>query len=238
MRIMGWLAKVMGLVLLVTTLTVMTTGIIVDSYIQSLLKKFGVQLEGKPFALSDVWGGLLGTGRKAPQADGTRSSAAPKGEAVPAMGGVTVSPESGAGGGKASAGSPDARSSSAGAGSSAAPVGGGNTPGAASPGVSGTGSEGSATDTAQPGSTPGTKDDVVISRDALAQAKDNLSAADKEQLFSLLISKIPADELQKISTAVEGGLTESELKEIEQIIAKYVSDKEYDKLMGMLKKYQ
>ncbi|MNJ05910.1 hypothetical protein D3C73_1675620 [compost metagenome] len=40
--------------------------------------------------------------------------------------------------------------------------------------------------------------------------------------------------MQKISTAMEDGLTESEVKEIQEVIAKYVNQDEYQMLMKML----
>jgi septum formation topological specificity factor MinE len=40
--------------------------------------------------------------------------------------------------------------------------------------------------------------------------------------------------MQKISTAMEDGLTESEVKEIQEVIAKYVNQDEYELLMKMI----
>lgn len=38
----------------------------------------------------------------------------------------------------------------------------------------------------------------------------------------------------KISSAMEDGLTESEVKELQEIIARYVDEEEYESLMKML----
>ncbi len=40
--------------------------------------------------------------------------------------------------------------------------------------------------------------------------------------------------MQKISTAMEDGLTENEVKELQQVIAKYVDPDEYESIMKML----
>lgn len=216
-KVFAWFAKIVGLVVVVSTVTVITTGLIVNSYIESVLKKFNIQLEGTPFALSQLWGGAGSTPPKKADDAGTSSARTPQGDAVPAMGGVTAPP--------AAAGGADAAAGKTGT----APAGGG-TGGA-------TGAQGSAAEQALPNTTTPPEEGVVISRDEIAQKKDQLSSADKDKLFLSLMAKIPAEEMQKISTAVEDGLTETELTEVEQIIAKYVSSEEYDKLIEMLKLY-
>jgi len=230
-RLLMKLSKLLGLVILVSSLTLITTGLIVNSYIDSVLKKFNIQLEGKPFALSSLWGGNKSaktesgvTPGKADDAAGS-SSAKPQDGAIPALGGVT------------------APSAASGSGSSDAADGEGSAPAeGVAPGVTGSaGASGSSTGTgtsgtAEPGATTVTpKEDVVIPSDAIAKAKDGLSPAEKEKVFTTLISKIPANELQTVLNAVEDGLTGSELTEVEQIIAKYVSTEEYDKLLELLK---
>ena len=53
-------------------------------------------------------------------------------------------------------------------------------------------------------------------------------------IFNILMTKVPQDEMQKISTAMEDGLTEDEVKEIQEVISNYVDEKEYEDLMKML----
>ncbi|MNW70434.1 hypothetical protein P9222_05540 [Paenibacillus amylolyticus] len=48
------------------------------------------------------------------------------------------------------------------------------------------------------------------------------------------MNKLPQKEMQQISGAMEGGLTEQELREIEQVISKYLTSEEYDNLMEVL----
>ncbi|OPA79042.1 hypothetical protein BVG16_08030 [Paenibacillus selenitireducens] len=216
-KVFAWFAKIVGLVVVVSTVTVITTGLIVNSYIDSVLKKFNIQLEGTPFALSQLWGGASTTPPKKADDAGSSSTPKPQGDAVPAMGGVTAPP--------AAAGGDDAAAGKTGT----APAEGGA--------AGATGADSSAADQALPNTATPPEEGVVISRDEIAQRKDQLSSADKDKLFLSLMAKIPAEEMQKISTAVEDGLTETELQEVEQIIAKYVSSEEYDKLIEMLKQY-
>lgn len=49
------------------------------------------------------------------------------------------------------------------------------------------------------------------------------------------MNKLPPEEMQKISAAMEGGLTEQELQDIQQVLAKYLTKEEYNKLMDLLK---
>ncbi|WP_193726610.1 hypothetical protein [Paenibacillus guangzhouensis] len=225
------LSKLLGLVILVSSLTLVTTGLIVNSYIDSVLKKFNIQLEGKPFALSSLWGGSKPAKTESGVTTGKSgdaekpSSAKTQDGAVPAFGGVTEPPAANGGGSGDSA-----------AGEGNAPTGGTTSGDTGAAGTSGSSTGTGTGSAAEPGAATTTpKEDVVIPSDAIAKAKDGLSTAEKEKVFTTLISKIPADELQTVLNAVEDGLTGSELTEVEQIIAKYVSTEEYDKLIELLK---
>jgi hypothetical protein len=77
--------------------------------------------------------------------------------------------------------------------------------------------------------------DLVITPDHLTEKKNNLPAAQKQEIFAILMNKLPPEEMQKISAAMEGGLTEQELQDIQQVLAKYLTKEEYNKLMALLK---
>ena len=83
-------------------------------------------------------------------------------------------------------------------------------------------------------STSGLDQQLVMTPDAMGQLKDSLPADEKTNIFNILMTKLPQEEMQKISTAMEDGLTESEVKEIQEVISKYVNQDEYDLLMKML----
>ncbi|WP_339318221.1 hypothetical protein [Paenibacillus sp. FSL R10-2734] len=75
---------------------------------------------------------------------------------------------------------------------------------------------------------------LVMTPEALGDLKDNLPSAEKVNIFNILMSKLPQDEMQKISTAMEDGLTEDEVKDLQKVIAKYVDPDEYESIMKML----
>jgi hypothetical protein len=76
--------------------------------------------------------------------------------------------------------------------------------------------------------------ELVMTPGALNDLKENLPADEKSNIFNILMNKIPQEEMLRISSAMEGGLTESEVKELQGIIARYVDDDEYESLMKML----
>lgn len=95
---MNWAAKTLATALLLSFLSIWTTGYIVNSYMESLLKQLDLPLQTQPFALSGVWGRLWG-------ADPAPTAAADaSGKPTPSP--ASTSPETaGRGGGNAS---PDA----------------------------------------------------------------------------------------------------------------------------------
>lgn len=59
-RWLGWVGKTVATALLLSFLSIWTTGYIVNSYMETLLKQLNVPLQMQPFALSGVWGKLWG----------------------------------------------------------------------------------------------------------------------------------------------------------------------------------
>lgn len=78
--------------------------------------------------------------------------------------------------------------------------------------------------------------DIVMSPEELQKKKDQMGDADKMEVFSILTTKLPQEEVQKISLFIENGITEQELEEVKTILAKYLKDNEYEKLLNILKK--
>lgn len=200
MRLLGWLLKKGMTVLLVSALTLAVTGVVVNAYVQALLRQFNIQLDHQP-----IWGlgwlnGNTDTGKsadtgknadtgKSKATGGSSESVTPPEDALPVMG-------------------------------QGLDEGGGRT-GTATP------------ETGQSTSIEG--HDLVVTPDLLKEKKNNLPAAQKQEIFTILMNKLPPEEMQKISAAMEGGLTEQELQDIQQVLAKYLTKEEYNKLMNMLK---
>lgn len=244
-RMFGWLGKTIGAALLVSFLAIWTTGYIVNSYLETLLREYNLPLETRPFALSGLWGTLWGVdaGRDAGViADGSiLNEAEPSGtKDVPASASEDAYGDDADGlegadglppGGEAVPDHPeygsalpdDADQDDSG---EAAPEEGGI--GGTETG-SGTGSE------ARGGA--GQAGEALVTTEEMTAAKEQLSEDDRNKLFAILVSKLPQEEWQTISGYVEGGLTGTELMDVQQIVAKYLNDAEYDELMEILSKY-
>ncbi|WP_211373312.1 hypothetical protein [Paenibacillus faecis] len=64
MRWMGWLLRLIATVVVVCALTVMTTGYVVNAYIQSLLESYHLPITAEAPSLGSVVKGMLGLGGK------------------------------------------------------------------------------------------------------------------------------------------------------------------------------
>jgi hypothetical protein len=218
-----WLAKIVAAGLIVSFLSIWTTGYIVTSYVETILKQFNLPLEVPPMAMSGVWGKLWGVdplvttdivdkeekktsveGEDTPatNAEGNEQTEPPA--AVDAFGQATDAPltDIGIGGGTE--------------------AGGGTQPEVGS---------------VEEGTAGVDNTETAMTTDDLTEVKDQMSDADKEQLFSLLMTKLPQESWQTISQYIENGLTEQELTDIQQIMAQHLDKTEYGQMMEILKKY-
>lgn len=223
LKSVGWLAKLVAAGLILSFLSIWTTGYIVTSYVETLLKQFNLPLEVPPMAMSGVWGKLWGADplvttdlvEKEKEETTPEKAELPQNEhetvpedespvAVDAFGQATDPPltDIGIGGGTQ-------------AGGSTAPETGGVQEGIA--GVD--------------------ESETAMTTDDLTEVKEQMSDQDKEVLFGLLISKLPQESMQTISQYIENGLTEQELTDIQQIMAQHLDKTEYGQMMDILKKY-
>ena len=279
-----WLLKMVLTVLLISGLTIMTTGLIVNNYVQSLLSSLNITLEGQSFGFGGMMKGLFGfhggngedekgdqeeTAKTPDEQDektssdtsdsgsrersGTDSSESADPASGDILSGGTEGSDTSDGTGGGSSGSSSAESISN-SGASEESVSAGS--GASTPeesGVSGSGGTGEgaaeqkeAPDQAFPvmgqelsgdsgsGSASTRQKEQQSGTDGLVQKKRELTGSEKEQIFSMLIAKLPPAELQNISSAMEDGLTEDESKTIEASISKYLSAEEYNALKQIL----
>ncbi|MBB3130524.1 hypothetical protein FHS19_005243 [Paenibacillus rhizosphaerae] len=244
MKITQWLLKTVLTVVLISGLTVLTTGAVVNMYVQSLLASFNIQLEGQPMGIGGMMKGMLGLNtakEKEPDKESASTAEAPDGSKT--SGERATAAENGTG-------STEGAGETAGAGSltgtngSEAGTENGSTAGTETGGTAE--SEGAdAPDDALPvmgqglsesamGGQSAADQQVVISPDEMIQKKDELTATEKEQIFNILMKKLPQSEMQKISAAMEDGLTEQELSTIEDTISKYLTKAEYAALSKLL----
>ncbi|WP_052487632.1 hypothetical protein [Gordoniibacillus kamchatkensis] len=78
---------------------------------------------------------------------------------------------------------------------------------------------------------------LVVSADDLAKKKAAMSSEDKMKLFSLLASKLPPEQLQRISALVEDGITADEMKQIDDILQKNLPKDDYKQILDIIQKY-
>lgn len=223
MKLTRWLVKTVLTVLLISGLTIMTTGLIVNSYVQSLLSSFNITLEGPSFGFGSMMKGLFGLSggggedKKVDQEEAAKTPEEPDGKSPTddndSASGETDGSESG--GVSGSDGTGEGAAEQEKAPDNAFPVMGQDLPG-----DTGTGSA-------------STQAEEQSGTDGL-QKKRELTGSEKEQIFNMLITKLPPAELQKISGAMEDGLTEDESKAIEASISRYLNAEEYNALKPML----
>ncbi|NMO94216.1 hypothetical protein [Paenibacillus lemnae] len=214
MRILKWLLKISVTAVLVSTLTILTTGLVVNAYLKSVLASFNIELEGQPLGFGGIVnnifsnqaaGGVQGTTaaeKEASEKEASEKEASRQGkdDSVNENPVRDTESESDPGKGTAESGEPP---------DNALPV------------------MGSGADSLE-------GEEIVMTPDELGSKKSSLTMKEKEEIFTLLMRKLPQSEMQKISAAMEGGLTASELKEMESGIAQYLSEEEFQKLMEML----
>ncbi|MED5018232.1 hypothetical protein P9847_13045 [Paenibacillus chibensis] len=252
-----WLVKTVLTVVLVCGLTLLTTGAIVNSYVQSLLSSFNITLEGQSFSLGGMMKGMLGLGgsgsgdqaKKDPKAEDGGTSKTTAGEhedsgansSGSSLGSMTSDSADQTGSGTDASGDKDGGNTGGGSGSTSSSdsstdsgadsskTSGEDAPIDALP-VTGQGMLGESS--AENGSSPDHQD--TISPDDAAQKKQELTSSEKDQIFNILMTKLPQSELQKISAAMEDGLTAEELQTMEETISKYLTTEEFNVLKQML----
>jgi len=78
---------------------------------------------------------------------------------------------------------------------------------------------------------------VLLSLEDFNLKKDQMSGEDKIKIFSMLMSKLPTDEIQALSLFLEDGITQSEMELIDDMIRVYLKEEEVDTLVAILEKY-
>jgi hypothetical protein len=228
LRRLAWIGKLIAAGLIISFLSIWTTGYIVTSYVESLLKQFELPVEVPPMAMSGVWGSLWGSdpllvsedeGQENQSGGNEAEEEEAKPEAEEAFGEIEEAPitDIGGGGGSQAAGEAEAEAENPEAGIEEGAAGAleGEADGVA--GIDGT--------------------ETAVTTDELEAAKDEMSEEDKQLLIDLLMSKLPEESWLQISEYMEEGLTEQELTSVQQIMAQHLDTAEYEQMMEILKKY-
>ncbi|SEL17430.1 hypothetical protein SAMN04488688_10358 [Paenibacillus sp. cl141a] len=227
MKWMKWLLKISLTAILVSTLTIVTTGIVVNAYIQSVLSSFNIQLEAEPMGVGGIMKSLLGVGSGTKPDAGSINAAKDNRQLEEDQGAADDERESEAGTETNGGAKEDEETSSGSTGTSGETSNDEEAPDNSLP-VMGT-------NTSESGRSSLEGQEIVMTPGDIVDRKDRLPTEEKEEIFTMLMNKLPQSEMQKISEAMEDGLTAAELAEIEQGISKYLNPEEFDKLITMLK---
>jgi len=202
----SWVFRVVATALLLSFLCIWTTGYIVNSYMESMLKQLNLPLEVQPLALSGVWGNLWGAER-APEnrAVEEATSGGASQEPTPSM---SSDPQ-------AAGGYEEPPEESKETEEATAPP----EPANASPEPD-EGSEG----------LPEEAVPVFGEQSAIAQLSDE----QRQSLYALVVSKLNAEQLSQLSNYLQDGLTAEELGNLEQLLKSALTDEEYVQLTGLL----
>jgi hypothetical protein len=214
---MSWIKRALGvclIVVLASTLTILTTGVIVNAYVQSALASFNIKLDQPAPGLVGMLRTLMGTKDK-PVAAGVVSGSQDKSDQD-----KTKTEQ-----GKNKSGTSDTPAKS-----SEQPV----EEKVPEDSIAVMGQAGSEDADSQNQGGSALDQELVMTPEAMRDLKDNLPSAEKVNIFNILMNKLPPEEMQKISAAMEDGLTEAEVKEMQEVIAKYVEPSEYEDLIKML----
>lgn len=217
MKFVGWLCKMMAIIVMVSTVTIFTTGLVVDAYLKSILASFNIQLEGQPFAWGSALQGIMGK-KDSPVIEDTDSKAqVTQDDKEPVSESSSIAKDTEP---ATKTDTTEDNGSSSESGKEEAPDDALSVMGQSITEATGVEQQ---------------DQQVIVSPDDVARKRDDLPASEKEEIFNILMTKLPQDQLQEITVAMEDGLTEQELKRVEEIISKYLSEEEYAKLMTLLK---
>lgn len=219
-KMTGWLGKTIAAGLIVSFLSIWTTGYIVNSYVETLLKQYNLPIEVQPMALSGVWGKLWGAKavteevKKPANAEEVNSGSNGQGTEEPPVAIDAFEEQA------------EPPLTDIGVGSGIKADGGA---------IAESGEEDTQIEEGQVPAIDGTE--TAITTDDLNEVKEQMSDADKELLFGLLMSKLPQESWQTISAFMENGLTDEELTSVQQIMAQHLDKEQYEQMMEILKKY-
>jgi len=91
--------------------------------------------------------------------------------------------------------------------------------------------------TQQPEVSEDLRDALVMTAQEFNEKRKKLTNQDKTEIFSIVMTKLPQEELQKMSLLLEDGITEEELGNLEDVMNAYLEQEEVAKLITILNKY-
>lgn len=250
MKIVGWLTKMAVAAVFIAAVTIYATWTAVGTYLDKVLAHYQIGGDMQSIGFLDfvekMGAGLNIMNQSASAKDDKPvyggSGLTPVGSANAATGGTTGKPT-----GTTGSGTDAQQPASGGTGAAGGTISGREEKeGSQNSGASGSGGMADALPVwSQSGSAQGTQsggtgeqEKTLFSSDFLSSTKDNMSNDDKVKLFTLLVSKLPAAEVQSISQLMENGITQEELVQLDKIIRRHLTQEEYKQVVAILEKYQ
>ena len=224
MKLLTWLSKIVIRTVLITSITMFTTWYVVNMYVEDIFRQYQLPAMGKKIQFGEFASRLAEElnivkgkdgGKKAALGDTPATTPSPTPSPNPS--GAFPSPSS----------SPNPNDQQ--------PVGG-----ISSLGGVDTSTRNQDDAIAVMGSArteESEKKELVMSTEDFAKKKEALSSDDKMKIFSLVVAKLPQNEVQTLSAILEDGITTQELEEVNTTLKKYLSDKELTQLTDILNKY-
>ena len=224
-RWVSWGLRLIATAVLLSFLCIWTTGYIVNSYVESIIKQLDLPLDTKPFALSGVWGTLWGADTPAKEASGDAQAT------------NTIATNNNAGGdGQEESGELAAATSTV------SHASGDQDQDQDSPSKTTTTRDNGAS----PSSTASEQDEQanngdVEPRDAIPAVGgltdavgSKMTDAERQALYANVVSKLDESQLQLLSEALEGGLSAQKLVQLKEMLKAALTDNEYTQMMEAL----
>jgi hypothetical protein len=243
MKVFGWFSKLLIGTVFISSLSVLTTWYVVNLYVEEIFRQYQLPGIGKKVHFSDIAARLseeLNISK--PKADQAQSTTAGKISDKLKDAGVVSEVTSNPASTKDSNPNSDASAVKSESDKANSPIPAPSPSMTPNGGKPQAGSKDAVEVWGQLGQRSGSgkaneQKDWVISTEDFAKKKDMLSSEDKMKIFTLVVSKLPQNEVQQLSTILEGGITAVEMKEVDQILQKYLKKEEYQQLLDILSKY-
>jgi hypothetical protein len=203
----SWVIRMGATALLLSFLCIWTTGYIVNSYMETVIKQLDLPIEMQPFALTGVWGKLWGAEKpsqakqqvneeKKPEASSSASPLSSKETMDNPINGAVISGEQD----QNAAENPQ---------SSIKPE-----------------------EEASPSPDDGNVDTIPV---FIGEAESQqLTDAQRQSLYAMVVSKLNQEQLKQLSNALQGGLTGEELSEMQGMLKSALTEQEYAQMMALL----
>jgi hypothetical protein len=202
----SWVFRMGATALLLSFLCIWTTGYIVNSYMETVIKQLELPLQTQPFALSGVWGKLWGA-EKVAEAEASASKPANEdSNAVVSNQQETLSPDT----------SPDIspdfvpdKNTLPESDNSTVPD-----------------------DIASPNPDSGDVDAAPVFNGQAGMGQ--LTDSERQTLYAMVVSKLNQEQLKLLSDSMQGGLTNEELDQVQIMLKSALTDEQYSQMMELL----